>query len=363
MSIDQAFWKISGEILKVEESKLDYEVDLENALAAKIDILNSGWLIFGRQVQTSYNKYIDLLAIDQDGNIIVIELKRDKTPRDVVAQAIDYASWVKKLKSEQISEIFAKFDDSYLKSGKTFSDHFNKRFGKRIEEVEVNASHEIVIVSSELDPSTERIVGYLSESNIAINVLFFKVYKINGDIYISRAWFFDPSETSVKVSSASSRSPWNNEYYISFGHDENRSWGDAQKYGFIGAGNGSWYTRTLNLLNPGDRVWVNIPHTGYVGVGIVKDSAKKASEVLFETGDGNPKTIYELSKNALYSEKNREDDELSEYLVKIDWIKTVSIEKAIKEYGFFGNQNTVCKPTTEKWNFTIDRLKKMWNIK
>jgi RecB family endonuclease NucS len=36
-------------------------------------------------VLTSYNKYIDLLAIDRNGSIVIIELKRDKTPRDVVA--------------------------------------------------------------------------------------------------------------------------------------------------------------------------------------------------------------------------------------------------------------------------------------
>ena len=38
--------------------------------------------------------YIDLLAIDADGNLHVLELKRDKTPRDVVAQVLDYGSWV-----------------------------------------------------------------------------------------------------------------------------------------------------------------------------------------------------------------------------------------------------------------------------
>jgi hypothetical protein len=27
------------------------------------------------------------------------------------------------------------------------------------------------------------------------------------------------------------------------------------------------------------------------------------------------------------------------------------------EIGLFGNQNTVCKPTTPKWRSTVDRLK------
>ena len=52
----------------------------------------------------------------------------------------------------------------------------------------------------------------------------------------------------------------------------------------------------------------------------------------------------------------------AEYLVKVQWIKTVKTYEAVKELGFFGNQNSVCRPLTEKWNFTVDRLKKCWGI-
>ena len=50
--------------------------------------------IIGRQVTTSLNKSINLLGLDKDGNPIVIELKREKTPREAVAQIIEYASFV-----------------------------------------------------------------------------------------------------------------------------------------------------------------------------------------------------------------------------------------------------------------------------
>jgi len=32
------------------------------------------------------------------------------------------------------------------------------------------------------------------------------------------------------------------------------------------------------------------------------------------------------------------------------------------EKGFFGNQNTICQPVVDKWEFTIQRLKALWNI-
>jgi hypothetical protein len=33
------------------------------------------------------------------------------------------------------------------------------------------------------------------------------------------------------------------------------------------------------------------------------------------------------------------------------------LDKAVQELGLFGNQNTVCRPTTDKWRTTVERLK------
>jgi hypothetical protein len=52
-----------------------------------------------------------------------------------------------------------------------------------------------------------------------------------------------------------------------------------------------------------------------------------------------------------------DDPEQSEYFVAVRWLDTVPISKAVNEIGMFGNQNTVCKPTTPKWRWTIERLK------
>jgi hypothetical protein len=61
--------------------------------------------------------------------------------------------------------------------------------------------------------------------------------------------------------------------------------------------------------------------------------------------------------------KNAGDEEKSEYLVRVKWLKTVPLSQAIKEKGFFGNQNTVCKPMARKWNNTVERLKVRFGVK
>ena len=37
-------------------------------------------------------------------------------------------------------------------------------------------------------------------------------------------------------------------------------------------------------------------------------------------------------------------------------------EYAIKEKGFFGNQNSVARPTALKWDYTVQRLKKHFGV-
>ena len=360
MSINQVIWKIGDNVDQVKETKLVNEEELEVIIQKTPSVLNDGWLIIGRQVQTEYNQYIDLLAIDASGAIIIIELKKDKTPRDVIAQCLDYASWVKTLGATEISEIFNQYNLKYLSGIKSLDTAFYEHYGIKLEEDAVNSSHQIVVVASALDSSTERIVNYLSDSNISINVVFFKVFEDNNQRYLSRAWFIDPVESSVINAVSKCNGPWNGEYYVSFGQGE-RSWEDAVEYGFISAGGGIWYSRTLNMLNVGDRVWVNIPQQGYVGVGKVTDTAKKATETLFSI-NGEEKTIYQLSNKANYHSQYNDDDDKAEYIVKIQWDKTVRQREAVYEVGLFGNQNSVCKPTTEKWNHTVERLKALWSI-
>ena len=71
----------------------------------------------------------NLLAIAPDGSLVLIELKRYRTPRDVVAQALDYASWVEALQAEDIAAIYRRF-----KVGPSLSDDFKARFGQSLDE-------------------------------------------------------------------------------------------------------------------------------------------------------------------------------------------------------------------------------------
>ncbi len=351
MAIQQSIWTLDGK--RLDPASLTTEKELEDLLCSNIAILNPDWLIIGRQVAVE-GGYIDILCIDRGGALIIVELKKELTPREVAAQTIDYASCVSKWYIEDVAQAYLK----YAHASGSINEAFRNKFGLQLDEDIVNSSSvSIVIVASKMDKSTERIITYLNENyGVPINILFFSVFNHKDDKLLSRAWLIDETEP---VLNKAAKVDWNGEYYISFGADQNRSWNDARQYGFVSAGGGVWYTKTLSILSPGDRIWVNIPQTGYVGVGEVIDTATKAVDAKFIV-DGQEKAFFDLDLQADYYKA--ENDENAEFIIKVNWIKTVDTKKAIKEAGFFGNQNTACRPANDKWIFTIERLKKAWGI-
>jgi hypothetical protein len=315
-------------------------------------LLSEQWMLIGRQEATGLGGRIDLLAIAPDGSLILIEIKRDRTPREVVAQALDYASWVEKLPSDQIAAIYHRFS-----KGKSLSEDFEARFGTPLDDSMLNQSHQIIIVAASLDESSERIVAYLSQREIAINVLCFQVFAHGTEQFISRAWLLDPVQTQVNAASPDKQSePWNGEFYCSFGHGESRSWDEARKFGFVCAGGGTWYSKTLQLLAAGDRIWVKVPGQGFVGVGRVTGTAEPAGTFQVKTAEGEVLVLRAVSEGD-YHREFVGDQEKCEYFVPVQWLDTRPLSEAVQEVGMFGNQNTVCKPTTPKWRSTVERLK------
>jgi len=115
------------------------------------------------------------------------------------------------------------------------------------------------------------------------------------------------------------------------------------------------------MLSPGDRVWVNIPKKGYVAVGIVEQAVQPASEFTVLTADG-AKSVMDVVQHGPKYKASADTPDLSEYFVKVKWINARDATNAFNEVGLFGNQNTVCQPTTPKWRHTVERLKQAFSI-
>lgn len=137
-------------------------------------------------MRTDFDKYIDLLAIDASGSVITIELKRDKTPRDVVAQALDYASWVVEIDDSKLVDIYHDYSTKCAISEQSLDRAFESKFGVPFNDVNYDGSHQMVIVAAALDASSERIINYLNDkAKIPVNAVFFTVFEDGTNQYLS----------------------------------------------------------------------------------------------------------------------------------------------------------------------------------
>jgi hypothetical protein len=190
-------WEVKGDKLaSIKPARLDLEKNLQTWLEKDISILSNNLLVIGKEVMTSFGGEIDLLCLDNNGYIVILELKRDKTPREIVAQALDYASWVKDLSTDEIVDI----GNAYLGDGAPLKSAFAAQFGQSLPEV-LNEGHEILVVAAEIDSNSERIIKYLSESyDVPINAATFQFFKDEqGKEYLARVFLIEPEEVEVKT--------------------------------------------------------------------------------------------------------------------------------------------------------------------
>ncbi len=351
MPVEMGMWRIDGsEPRRLNKSTLPSEATLEDYLEQDPSLLGTRLLVIGRQVRTPYGKFIDLLAIDAEGNLQVLELKRDKTPRDVVAQVLDYGVWVTTLTRSSVTDIA--------------NDHLDQPFEVAFEEVfgetppdELNTQIQMTIIATDLDDSSERIVTYLRDFGVPVNAVFFSYLEDDERRYLARSWLAAPQDVpSGPLSSGKrgKRAEWNGrDWYISFGDGQSRSWEDGRKYGFVSGGGGTWYSRTLVNLPVGARVNVYIPQHGYVAVGQTLAEAKRFDQADVRI-DGSWVSLKDQKLESSYRHGDATvTDDNAEYVIPVLWLESRPKEEAYREKGMFAKQLTACKLRDQ---FTLDLI-------
>jgi len=232
---DQArLWRIeTGDTLReISQSHLDVEARLEQWLKNDIFILSPDLLVIGQQVPTDSGGFIDLLCMNQAGDLIVVELKRDKTPREITAQVLDYGSWVVDLSNERVRSIA----EDHLRG--RFEEAFKSRFNSDPPET-LNSTHGLIVVGSQIDASSERIIKYLSRVyGVNINAATFQYFKdVDGSELLARVFLIQPTEvdTNVQKAGSSKRRP-NLTYDQLEALAEERDVGDLYRYAVAALG-------------------------------------------------------------------------------------------------------------------------------
>lgn len=355
MPVEMRMWRIDGDEPKpLATSVLPAEKDLHEFLKRDPSLLGDRLLVIGSEVITPYGPRLDLLAIDAEGNLNLLELKRDKTPREVVAQVLDYGSWASTLSRDDIIDIATKHLDQ------PFEAAFEDVFGSAPPD-ELNGDLSLTIVAAELDASSERIVNYLRDFGVPINAVFFSYLEDDGRRYLARSWLTSSDEETTiapKASKKSKKAAWNGkDWYISYAGGE-RVWDDARKFGYVAGGGGKYWSQDMRSLPVGARVWVNVPPMRYVAVGRVLSTATRFEEAKVRV-NGTWVPLAAQTLEGRPTEDPSVDDDKAEWIVPVQWIDARPLDEGFWEKGMFASTHAACKLRQE---FTLERLADHFDI-
>ncbi len=187
MSTEIKTWQIvDGKLKPIDEGLVDAgrkeAQDLETWIASNPAIVSADIAFIGRQVITKSGP-LDLLGIDNHGNTVIVELKRDMLPREALAQAIDYASDVAEWSVERLSEICTQY------AGKSLEEQLVESFPDiDLENININEAQRIFLVGFGIEGALERMVNWLSKTyDVNINAIVLKYVRTSkGDELLTR---------------------------------------------------------------------------------------------------------------------------------------------------------------------------------
>lgn len=166
-----------GEYVKTGFGNEHQEAMLEDWLENNPDgiVGDSKLLIIGRQVQTNLGGIIDLLALDQWGDLVILELKRGRTPRETIAQALEYAAYAAQLDYMQIETLAREYQDD---DGLSLAEAHRHYFALGAEEgVSFNKNQRIVIVGETITPEIRETAGFLNDKGLRVTCLEFSFFR------------------------------------------------------------------------------------------------------------------------------------------------------------------------------------------
>lgn len=204
--------KEPNEIEKTTFSDLGMrESDIEEILRKNINMISDGssMLIVGQQVVDEKKCRSDLTAVDGQGNIVLIEIKRDK--KDIVHrneafefQAIRYAAVCATIKDTDVlvQYVYAPYVEKH-KSEYTASDALTsseiaarnlKDFFDTNDVKVFNEHQRIILVASEFDDQTLSAVAWLNSNQVDISCFQIIPYKLNDNVIIDMKKLLPVSE-------------------------------------------------------------------------------------------------------------------------------------------------------------------------
>lgn len=172
-----------------QELKISERNHLQEWIANQPDVFGEELLIIQKEFDgfDDTKERLDLLALDKDGNLVIVENKLDDSGRDVVWQSIKYASYCSALSKTNILEIYQKYLSkiNIQQDGKkNICDFLDK---EEFESVVLNngSMQRIIMVAANFRKEVTSTVLWLMKHGINIKCFKATPFANNNEIYLS----------------------------------------------------------------------------------------------------------------------------------------------------------------------------------
>lgn len=113
-------------------------------------------------------------------------------------------------------------------------------------------------------------------------------------------------------------------YYYNVGEGRERNWDDLVQFNFISAGQGVRWREAMRGFNQGDVFAAYLPRRGFVGIGRIRTKAQMIRDIKI-----SGQTLLSLPLLCKNMNDNSDDEELSEYVCLVEWLKCVARSEAV----------------------------------
>jgi hypothetical protein len=164
-------------------------------------------LLVSNQVRTANKKRADILALDRNGNAVIIELKRDRGRLGVETQALQYLADFSAYKGR---DFLRRFSSTGLTEEAVLS-----FLGDKGSVDLLNQRPRVILLARDFDESVFVIGEWLSDKGVAFRCISYQPIEISGARFLSFSVAFDHSPEGLYqlIFSASTREPgvfWHN---------------------------------------------------------------------------------------------------------------------------------------------------------
>ncbi|RVU26988.1 DUF4268 domain-containing protein [Sandaracinomonas limnophila] len=183
--------KLSNNVEKLEQRlfrdlNIRERQHLQEWIAKNPEMLGEDLLIIQKEFDgfNDTNERLDLLAIDKNGGLVIIENKLDDTGRDVVWQALKYASYCSTLTTSQIIKIFQSYLDKWS-NNEDAKQNLLDFLEKNDDELLLNKNDQrIIFVANNYRKEVTSTVLWLLRHNIQVQCFRATPYSMSDDVFL-----------------------------------------------------------------------------------------------------------------------------------------------------------------------------------